>query len=287
MAVVDVVIAAYNPGEFLRIALGSVIRQTFEDWACVVIDDGSSEDLSWVDEIDQRVARVRQANSGLSRARNRGIAMGAAPLVAFLDADDVWLPAKLESQVRAMDDPRLALSSTAFDIVDHLGAKIAGGFSGHADSHVELLQGNGICVSTAMVRRTDLDRLGGFNPDYRQVQDWDLWLRLTSGERQARKLMEVLAFYRVHDANMSGDYRTMLQESLRVLAEHESQATAENVRQGRAKVRRLAGAQAFDAFRATHDVEHLIRALRLDPRYTTRAVTTKLMSTVIGSRSPR
>lgn len=101
---VAVVIPAYNPGPYLRPALDSVIGQTFTDWECVVVDDGSTEDLSWVDGIDKRVRLITKRNQGVSIARNVGVAATTAPWVAFLDSDDLWYPKKIEAQLATVDD---------------------------------------------------------------------------------------------------------------------------------------------------------------------------------------
>ena len=95
MSEVSVVIPAYNPGSYLQSTLDSLAAQTFTAWEAVIVDDGSTEDLSWVDDYDARVRRQRQENAGLSAARNAGISASSAPLVAFLDADDLWMTTKL------------------------------------------------------------------------------------------------------------------------------------------------------------------------------------------------
>ncbi len=203
---VSVVVPAYNPGPYLRLALDSVAAQTYPHWEAIVVDDGSTEDLGWVDDVDPRIRRVRQDNGGLSAARNTGVRESTGELIAFLDADDLWLPDKLARQVDAFNDPTLALVSTGFTIVDDEGAHVSAGFTGYADSYEELLQGNGICASTVVVRRSVLDEVGGFDTTLAQCEDWDLWLRVARGHRVA-KLTDKLAEYRVHGGNMTRDYQ--------------------------------------------------------------------------------
>jgi glycosyltransferase involved in cell wall biosynthesis len=267
MPLVDVVIPAYNPGPFLEEALRSLVAQTLTDWRAFVVDDGSTEDLGWVGTLDARIVRLRQANAGPSAARNRGIAEGSAPFIAFLDADDLWLPRKLKVQTQTMTS-EVGLSSTAFEIVDAAGVRTGGGFEGYATSRTELLQGNGICASTVMVRRDVLARAGPFRVELRQVQDWDLWIRIAETSVLI-KVPEVLARYRVHSANLSGNYLRLLREGTQVLRSYGPDASA---RIGIHRLRQLAGAQAFDAFRSTRRPEHLYRALRLSPAYTSRAL---------------
>jgi glycosyltransferase involved in cell wall biosynthesis len=276
---VSVVVPAYNPGPYLRVALDSLTDQTYPAWDAVVVDDGSTEDLSWVDSFDARVRRLRQPNAGLSRARNAGIRVSTGELVAFLDADDFWLPPKLERQVEALADPDIALVSTGFTVVDGLGADVSGGFVGYADSYDELLQGNGICASTVVVRRSVLERCGDFDPALRQGEDWDLWLRI-SRSHTIVKLPETLARYRVHGSNMTRDYLTMRLYSRRVLHRHLDECRSagdarreELIHVGLRRLDRHVAAQAFELARAGYAarsprmVRHLAWAVRLAPRF--------------------
>jgi glycosyltransferase involved in cell wall biosynthesis len=297
MTRIDVVIPAFNPGRYLGPAIESVRAQTHEQWHAVVVDDGSTQDLSWVDRMDPRLSRVRQSNQGLSEARNRGIAEGSAEFIAFLDADDLWKPRKLEAQLKAMTgDASVGLCSTAFEIIGADDQRISPGYQGYSESYRELLKGNGICVSTSMVRRRALQDVGVFDPRLRQTQDWDLWLRLARRYRLTRLAPE-LAQYRQHQSNMSGDYRRLLQEGSRILRQHEAEAKRdgrvadrEAATLGRRRLRRLAGIQAFDCFRQSGrgtlgaGARDLAAALRFAPSYTLTSIAEKLSATV-GARS--
>src|SRR5206468_13114174 len=99
---VSVVIATHNYGRYLSSALDSALGQTFRDTEIVVVDDGSTDDTPAVVQPylrDPRVAYHRTERQGQPRAKNLGISLSHAPLIAFLDADDIWLPAKLERQL--------------------------------------------------------------------------------------------------------------------------------------------------------------------------------------------
>ncbi|WP_325453215.1 glycosyltransferase [Humibacter sp.] len=243
---VSVVIPAFNPGPFLAIALDSLVTQTFTSWEAVVVDDGSHEPLSWVAGRDPRITLLRQTNQGLSAARNAGILATTAPLIAFLDADDVWLPGKLDSQVaRLTREPGLGMLSTAFAIIDSDGRITGPGYQGFSTSYEELLGGNGVCVSTAVVRRAALEQVGLFDTGLRTAQDWDLWLRIAR-VGAIDKLPEVLAHYRIHSGGMTQDWRLSLHEAEVVLRRHPSPRAS----RGLAAARERAVHQAFDAARA-------------------------------------
>jgi GT2 family glycosyltransferase len=255
---VAVIVPVYNPGDYLRIALQSLFEQTFSDWECAVIDDGSVEDLAWVAEVHENVHLIRQTNSGVSAARNRGIAETSAPLIAFLDQDDEWLPAYLSRQVQQFDDDEgVVLSSTAFEIMDAAGCRVGPGFEGHNGSYEELLSGCGLHLSTVMARRTAVIEAGGFRP-FLVSQDWDLWLRIARAGGALARVEETLGRWRAHDNNGSRDYKLLLRDAKAILASHSHPAA----RQGLRRVRHLSGVQAFDRARqARQSPRELIAAL--------------------------
>lgn len=246
-----------------------MLSQTHTRWVALVVDDGSSEDLAYVERLDPRISLLRQQNEGLTAARNAGIRATSASLIAFLDADDLWLPRKLELQVELMAASDPVLCSTDFEIIDGNGTRIGPGYGG-AWSFADLLEGCGLCVSTVMVRRSALDSVGLFDLQYRQAQDWDLWLRLAKTGPLGR-CDEVLARYRIHAANMSRNYRRLLDEGTSILRSHQADrdshvcAAAER---GIRNLRRLVGAQAYDAFKQHHRPTDLVHAFRLAPRST-------------------
>lgn len=207
MAHVSVVVPAHNPGIYLRSAIESVIAQTFTDWDLVVVDDGSNEDLSYVKDTDSRVRLIKQKNRGVSIARNVGIRESSGDLVAFLDADDLWMPTKLASQVAMMDSRlQVGLCHTNFHIVDAKLRLICKGYGERATNYRELLKGCGILNSSVMVRRTSVFDAGLFDPMMFFAQDYDLWLIIACFYEIAR-VPTVETLYRWHGHNRSRNYR--------------------------------------------------------------------------------
>ena len=268
MARVAVVIPAYNPGRFLEEALRSLVAQVYEDWEGVVVDDGGAEDLDWVRHVDRRVRLMRQENGGPSVARNTAIRSTSGEFVAFLDADDTWLPGKLGAQVAVMDEqPAAALCSTDFEIVDGDGRRIRGNYGEPPHDVSELLRGCSIACCTVMVRRAALRQAGTFDPAFRIAQDWDLWIRLA----RVGKLIhcpEVLARYRQHASNVTRDAAQLLRECEAVIWKNAQPPERTVARLGVASVRRVYGAQVYDLFRETRDPILLVKALRSSPRLT-------------------
>jgi glycosyltransferase involved in cell wall biosynthesis len=205
---VSVAVATHNYGRYLADALASVRRQTFADWECVVVDDGSRDDTAAVVRpflADPRFRYVPSDNLGQARAKNLALRLSRAPLVAFLDGDDAWLPAKLERQVRLLDAcPEVGVAFTRRFLVAPDGGLLP---SVHATPHrgdvyAAVLLDNFVCFSSAVARRDLLERVGAFDPRLDLAIDYDLWLRCA---RHARFdfIDEPLVKYRTGHGNLS------------------------------------------------------------------------------------
>jgi glycosyltransferase involved in cell wall biosynthesis len=186
---VSIVIAAYNAALTLPETLASVAAQTFTDFELIVIDDGSVDGTPAI--LQSHAAKwpwlswVSQSNAGVSAAREKGLALCRSELVAFLDADDLWLPEKLAKQIPLMlAQPGLVLSYT--DMRDF--------FPDH-DAPLSLLQQkppargqvlqqlftrNFIYTPTVIVRKSALRSAGGFDLQLKVNEDFDLWLRMAA-----------------------------------------------------------------------------------------------------------
>lgn len=275
---VSVIIPAYEPGDLLTRAIDSVLAQTAADLELIVIDDGSREALDWVGNLaDPRVRYVRQDNRGVSIARNVGAILARAPLVAFLDQDDEWLPQKLEEQLRLVSErPDAAFWYTWFDWV--LPERVIKGTEVSATYH-GLLDDHMVCLSTSLVRREAYFAVGGHNPMLAQTQDWDLFLRLCMHGRAPAVVQRKLVDYHLHGGNASQDYARGARERLGVLASHEELARRRGdevalraIQRGRRRTREMYGYQAVDALRdslhsgdVAGSLRHAISIGRLKP----------------------
>lgn len=115
--IVSVIIPLYNKALYIRRALDSVLCQTFKDFEIIVVDDGSTDDGAEIVSkyLDSRITLIRQSNSGPGAARNRGVSLAKGELIAFLDADDEWLPEYLERTVSYLcANPGVAAISTGY-----------------------------------------------------------------------------------------------------------------------------------------------------------------------------
>jgi glycosyltransferase involved in cell wall biosynthesis len=218
MPKVSVVIPAYNAMTYLPKTLDSVLQQTFTDFELLIVNDGSTDEIaSWFTTVkDDRVRLISQANQGLPGARNTGIKEAQGEYIAFLDADDLWAPTKLEQQVQCLDaKPEVGLVYAWTLLIDRHGNSTGTVTAAQAEGNVweKLLLGDVVgSGSAAMVRRSCFDRVGLFDRELTSIEDCDMWVRIAADYPFA-VIKEVLVYYRQHSASMSRDYDKMAQNS--------------------------------------------------------------------------
>jgi len=206
MALVSIVTPAYCAERFLSLTLASVQAQSFADWECLVVDDASTdrtiEIAEHAAEQDRRIRVIRlPENRGTAGARNTALAAAAGRYVAFLDADDLWLPSKLERQLDFLRETGAALGYTAFRRIDATGARV-GRLIGapHTMTWQRLLKNTAIATLTVIV---DREKTGDFAMAETRRDDMILWLTLMQRGCVARGLNEDLARYRVVPGSLS------------------------------------------------------------------------------------
>lgn len=217
---IDVIIPAYNQGSYLHDAVQSVLSQSHRNFNLIVVDDGSTDETPQVlDTIhDPRMRVIRQPNSGLSAARNTGLRNSSAPYVTFLDADDRFLPDKLEVLSQCLEsDPHIGVIAGKAKYINQFGRPLVQDWQPTVLRLPELLFGNPICVSGVMLRRKWLDTAGTFNEDLHACEDWDLWLRLLSVGCQMEWKNHFVVEYRLHSGQMTGQCERMQTAMLRMM----------------------------------------------------------------------
>jgi glycosyltransferase involved in cell wall biosynthesis len=180
---VSVIIPTFDRGWCLREAVDSVLAQEFTDFELIVVDDGSTDGTAELLEAYRpKVRLLRQANRGVSAARNRGIAAAAGGLIAFLDSDDLWLPQKLATQVdffRVHPDALIAQTEESWV---RNGRRVNPGKRHRKRSGMIFEPSLDLCLvspSAVMVRRELFDRVGLFDEGLPACEDYDLWLRVS------------------------------------------------------------------------------------------------------------
>lgn len=219
MPKISIIIPAYNAITYLPKTMATVLSQTFADFEAIVINDGSSDETEqWVSQIvDPRVKLISQKNQGLAVARNTGIKNSTGEYIAFLDADDLWKPTKLEKQVEILErNPQVGLVYTWVTYIDEKGQSTGRVVRPHAEGYVseKLVERNLVeCGSVAMIRSSCLATVGLFDENLSSFnigEDWDMWLRIAA-EYPFKVIKEPLVYYRQRLSSASRNWETVEQ----------------------------------------------------------------------------
>jgi glycosyltransferase involved in cell wall biosynthesis len=198
-APVAAIVPLFNGGRYIREAVGSILAQQPRPSEIVVVDDGSTDGGGELLAGHPEIRIVCQANAGEAAARNRGIRETAAPLIAFLDQDDLWLPRKLALQVRCLEaDPEIDIVFAQHRLMVEDGATW---FRQDALGRVLTAELPG----TMIVRRSAFARIGHYREEIRLGSDVDWILRARDAGLGCHLVEEVLLLRRMHRANASID----------------------------------------------------------------------------------
>lgn len=204
--VVSIVTPTYNAADYIAATIASVNAQTFQDWEHIIVDDASSDDtVGLLQEYAAKDPRIRvialEKNGGAAVARNTGIDSAKGRYIAFLDADDMWLPNKLTVQINYMLTTGAKFTYTSYQVVDEDGNERRIVAVPPRVSYREVLRNNMIGCLTAVY---DTEYFGRVHmPLIRKRQDLGLWLLLLKQVRYAEGLKEVLGQYRLRAGSLS------------------------------------------------------------------------------------
>ena len=197
LPLVSIIVPCYNQAQYLSEALDSVLLQTYQDWECIVVNDGSSDHTDKIAEEyrakDSRIKYLIQENQGVSIARNNGIYHSSGEFILPLDADDKLAPTYIEKAVaRFREYPR---TKVVYSLVKCFGE--SNNLFDLPPYKYESMLWRGLIVCTAMYRRSDFDKTIGYNPNMRNgLEDWDFWLTLISKDDEVHRIEEELFYYR-------------------------------------------------------------------------------------------
>ncbi len=219
--IISIITSTYNNANFISQAIKSVLAQTYDNWEMIIVDDGSSDETEDVVKRfkDSRIHYFFLKHSGIPAiSRNIGIRHSRGEFIAFLDADDKWLPLKLEMQVAFLRaNPEIALVyglSKTFGLIS-TDTYLKSGFSDKI--FYKLIESNFIPCLTVMIRSSVLQDVGIFDEDeeIKFAEDWELWLRI-SRKHSIGFIPEVLGYYRVHKTGHSHS-ESQIQRATKVL----------------------------------------------------------------------
>lgn len=224
MLTVSVIVPTYNTLTYLPDAIDSILKQTFEDFEIILVNDGSTDRTDqWAKKLtDPRIRYIYQENQGLSAARNTGIDLAQGRYVALLDADDLWEPTKLEKQVAYLEaNPEVGMVHSWVSFMDEQGRSTGRIWKTYAEGMAlsQLLHRNDVAVLSVLVRRECFAKVGAFDPSLRSLEDWDMWLRLAVHYSIA-VIKEPLARYRQLPGSMSRNCEVMENSFKKVINRH-------------------------------------------------------------------
>ncbi|ABG52030.1 glycosyl transferase, family 2 [Trichodesmium erythraeum IMS101] len=220
---VSVIIPVYNCDRYINQAIESIFAQTYQSYEIIVIDDGSTDNTrKTMEPYMEMIHYVYQQNQGVSAARNHGINLARGELIAFLDADDFFLPDKLTAQVKVFDaKPNLGIVHSGWRRVNQQGETIKDETPWDYVPKLNLegwLRWKPIgTMGTLMFRRSWLQEVGSFEVGLGQAEDVDLVLRLSVKGCEAEWLRQSTICYRQHDQNTMRDGVSQVQSINRVL----------------------------------------------------------------------
>ncbi len=230
MPTVDIILPAYNAARFLPMALDSVVAQTFVDWRILLVDDGSTDETAaiarrYADRLGPKLRYIYQENRGLPAARNTAIRHAEAEFLALLDADDVWLPHRLEASLQLFAGrPEVGLAYGLIEGIDPSGAVVSR-FTDrkqHPQGWIAAqiyMRTMDLPCPTVTFRRTCVEQSGLFDESLRATEDRDLWVRIAQ-RFQVACVPEVIAQYRTSPQAMTTDPERMLRAQLQFVEKH-------------------------------------------------------------------
>jgi glycosyltransferase involved in cell wall biosynthesis len=216
---VSVIIPCFNGEAFLKEAIESVLAQSYPRVEIIVVDDGSTDHSGEIAQ-SYAVRYIHQANRGLTASRNLGIQESRGSYLVFLDADDRLMPKAIEAGLRVLvHRPECALT-----VGDHLFVSEDGSYLANSRKtfprarHYEALLKSNLfeMISSILFRRSIFDQVGGFDPDLRVAEDYDLYLRIAR-DHPICFHPALVAEYRIHESNTSRNSELMLTTTLQVL----------------------------------------------------------------------
>jgi len=203
---ISVVIPAYNAGQFLDETLESVLSQTYENWECIIVNDGSTDNTEsvvkkWCEK-DSRFRLTNKENGGLSSARNWGIKESKAEYIAFLDADDILTSDSLEVRINVLIEQNVDLVATK---LQHFTDKLPKVSKNNARQDVlyyakegltQLMAFNKVTPSTVLCKKSVMDEVGGFTW-HKKAEDLHCWLKVLFAGYKIYRLGEYYAYRRI------------------------------------------------------------------------------------------
>ncbi len=205
--IISVIVPCYNQSLYIKDCLLSVKKQSYENWECVIVDDGSTdESVAIIEDFiknEPRFNLIMQQNMGVCIARNNAINKSKGKYILPLDGDDVIGETYLEKGVNCFEN------NTELSAV-YCKAKLFGNRNENwefPDYSFKLLLQQNILFSSTIFKKSDYNKIQGFDPKMKKgLEDWEFWISLLNSESKVYRLNDVLFFYRIIDNSRNSSY---------------------------------------------------------------------------------
>jgi teichuronic acid biosynthesis glycosyltransferase TuaG len=210
MCLISIIMPAFNAEKYISEAIESVLAQTYQNWELLIVNDGSTDSTQVIiDKYKNKSNRIKsffQENGKQGKARNLAISKSCGIYLAFLDADDLWLPHKLENQINQMDELQADLIfSDSYIFYDNISSTmekmhISEGYLKELNGIQSLMEGNLIPILSVLVKRETVLRVGMFSEDplIANAEDYHLWLKIIMSGGILWGSSLIFSSYRVH-----------------------------------------------------------------------------------------
>lgn len=204
----SIITPSYKSENSISKTIESVLSQTYKNWEMIIVDDVSPDNSNAIIEAyckqDSRIKLIKlEKNSGPAVARNRAIKEAKGRYIAFLDADDIWMPEKLEKQIAFMDKYNLNLTYSSYYLQDEENNDLGIFITKENISYESLLKTNSIGCLTAIYDTKSLGKV--YMPDIIKRQDYGLWLKILKEIGSTKGILEPLATYSIMKNSVSSN----------------------------------------------------------------------------------
>ena len=207
-SLISIITPSYNSSKFISQTIESVISQTYENWEMIIVDDMSPDNSNEIIEEfikkDSRIKLIKlEKNGGPAVARNRAIKEAQGRYMAFLDADDLWMPEKLKKQIAFMNENDLAFTYSSYGLIDEDNNDLGEFITKETITYTSMLKTCSVGCLTAIY---DTEKLGKvFMPNILKRQDYGTWLKILKNIKTTKGIIEPLATYRILKNSVSSN----------------------------------------------------------------------------------